>query len=115
MDLRLLTEATKRRPHLSLACPHHLGREVSEYRGAIGMHVEDRTRGGPGPRPQVQEREPLLRAEGEQGRHEPPVLRAVSLLYLRLGRPGLNRLTGQPDGRVGVVRVVHEQKDYPAG
>jgi len=34
----------------------------------------------------------------------------VLLLGLRLGRPGLNSLPGLPDGRVRVIRVVHEQK-----
>ena len=67
-------------------------------------------RRGPGPRAQIQERERLLLAEGEQGGHEPPVRRTVALLGLRLGRPGLNGLLGMPDGRVRVVRVVHEQK-----
>ena len=98
------------RLHLSLPRPHHLSREVSEDRGAARMQVEDRACRGPGPRPQIQERERLLRAEREQRRHEPPVFRTVSLLGLRLGRPSLNSLPGLPDGRVGVLRLVHEQK-----
>ena len=103
------------RLHLVPARPHHLGREVSENRGAARMQVEDRTRRGPGPRPEIQERERLLGAEGEQGGHEPPVPGTVSLLHLRLGRPGLYGLPGMPDGLVRVLRVVHEDRGYDSG
>jgi hypothetical protein len=50
-----------------------------------------------------------LKAMHEMG-HEPPMPDPVSLLCLRLRRPGLNGLPGLPDGRVCVARLVHEQK-----
>jgi len=34
--------ASRERPHLALAGPHHLGREVSQYRRAARVQVEDR-------------------------------------------------------------------------
>jgi len=98
------------RPHLGLARPHHPGGKVGEYRGAARVPVQDRARRGPGARAQIQERERLARAEGQQDGHEPPVRHPVPLAVPRLRRPGRGDLSGLPDRRVHVRRGVHEQK-----
>ena len=74
------------------------------------MQAEDRARRSPGSRSQIQERERVLLAEGQEGGHELPLRRPLSLVFRCFRYPGLDDLLGLPDGCVGVRRLLHEQR-----
>ena len=96
---------------LALARAHHFRREIGEDRHGARMVSEDGPGRGASPRSQVQERERLLRPEGQQQRHQPPLRRALRFLPLRLRRPVPDDLRGLPDDRVHVrPRLLHAKK-----
>ena len=96
--------------HLLFADAPHGSGEVSEYGRAPRVRAEDRPGRGTRARAQVQEREPILLPERQEGGHEPLRRDVHALAPPGFRRPVLRDLGGLPDSGVIVVQLGHAQQ-----